>query len=206
MNSADLERAWRSPRNSADPAALARAGDRLFADLERRRRARRLFLALVLGALTLLSVRVALATFPRAGGPTIDPGRDWASLVFLALPWIGFIVLTRQMLRHERGHRQAEATIGDTVRGLLEENATARAGLRVTAGLLGATVLLLPVVVWRLRATGKAGDEILWPAFLGWPLLAGALLTALWWQDRHRLLPRRRHLEALRQELEERAD
>ena len=206
MNSADLERAWRSPRNSADPAALARAGDRLFADLERRRRARRLFLALVLGALTLLSVRVALATFPRAGGPTIDPGRDWASLVFLALPWIGFIVLTRQMLRHERGHRQAEATIGDTVRGLLDENATARAGLRVTAGLLGATVLLLPVVVWRLRATGKAGDEILWPAFLGWPLLAGALLTALWWQDRHRLLPRRRHLEALRQELEERAD
>lgn len=206
MNSADLERAWRSPRNSADPAALARAGDRLFADLERRRRARRLFLALVLGALTLLSVRIALATLPRAGGPTIDPGRDWASLVFLALPWIGFIVLTRQMLRHERGHRQAEATIGDTVRALLDENATARAGLRVTAGLLGATVLLLPVVVWRLRATGKAGDEILWPAFLGWPLLAGALLTALWWQDRHRLLPRRRHLEALRQELGERAD
>jgi len=151
-------------------------------------------------------VRVALATFPRAGGPTIDPGRDWASLVFLALPWIGFIVLTRQMLRHERGHRQAEATIGDTVRGLLEENATARAGLRVTAGLLGATVLLLPVVVWRLRATGKAGDEILWPALLGWPLLAGALLAALWWQVRHRLLPRRRHLEALRQELGERAD
>lgn len=206
MNSADLERAWRSPRNSADPAALARAGDRLFADLKKRRRARRLFLALVLGALTLLSVRVALATLPRAGGPTIDPGRDWASLVFLALPWIGFIVLTRQMLRHERGHRQAEATIGDTVRALLDENTTARAGLRVTAGLLGATVLLLPVVVWRLRATGKAGDEILWPAFLGWPLLAGALLAALWWQDRHRLLPRRRHLEALRQELGERAD
>jgi len=206
MNSADLERAWRSPRNSADPSALATARDRLFAGLEKRRRARRLFLALVLGALTLLSVRVALATLPRAGGPTIDPGRDWASLVFLALPWIGFIVLTRQMLRHERGHRQAEATIGDTVRALLDENTTARAGLRVTAGLLGATVLLLPLVVGQLRTTGKAGDEILWPAFLGWPLLAGALLTALWWQDRHRLLPRRRHLEALRQELGERAD
>lgn len=206
MNSADLERAWRSPRNSGDPSALATARDQLFAGLKKRRRARRLFLALVLGALTLLSVRVALATLPRAGGPTIDPGRDWASLVFLALPWIGFIVLTRQMLRHERGHRQTGETVGDTVRALLDENATARAGLRVTAGLLGATVLLLPVVVWRLRATGKAGDEILWPAFLGWPLLAGALLAALWWQDRHRLLPRRRHLEALRQELGERAD
>ena len=52
MNSADLERAWRSPRNSADPAALATARDQLFARLRKRRRARRLFLALVLGALT----------------------------------------------------------------------------------------------------------------------------------------------------------
>jgi hypothetical protein len=206
MNSADLERAWRSPRNSVDPAALATARDQLFAGLKKRHRARRLFLALVLGALTLLSVRVALATLPRGGGPAIDPGRDWASLVFLALPWIGFAVLTRQMRRHERGPRQAAETIGDTVRALLAENTTARAGLRVTAGLLGATVLLLPLVVGQLRATGKAGDEILWPAFLGWPLIAGAILAALWWQDRHRLLPRRRHLEALRQELEERAD
>ena len=172
MNSADLERAWRSPRNSADPAALAKAGDRLFADLERRRRARRLFLALVLGALTLLSVRVALATWPRGGASAIQPARDWAALLFLALPWTGFALLARQMRRHERLHRQAGATIRETVRAL-------------------------PVVVGQLRATGKAGDEILWPAFVGWPLLAGAILTALWWQDRHRLLPRRRHLEAL---------
>ena len=205
MNSADLERAWRSPRNSADPAALATARDQLFADLKKRRRARRLFLALVLGALTLLSVRVALATLPRAGGPTIAPERDWASLVFLALPWIGFIMLTRQMLRHERGHQRAGEAIGDTVRALLDENATARAGLRVTAGLHGVTLLLLPLVVAQLRATGKAGDEILWPAFLGWPLIASTILATLWWQDRHRLLPRRRQLEALQRELE-RAD
>ena len=205
MNSADLERAWRSPRNSANPAALATARDQLFAGLKKRRRARRLFLALVLGALTLFSVRVALATLPRAGGPPIAPGRDWASLVFLALPWIGFIMLTRQMLRHERGHQRAGEAIGDTVRALLDENATARAGLRVTAGLHGVTLLLLPLVVAQLRATGKAGDEILWPAFLGWPLIASTILATLWWQDRHRLLPRRRQLEALRRELE-RAD
>lgn len=201
MNSADLERAWRSPRNTAEPAALAAARDRLLADLKRRRRARRLFLALVLGALTLLTVRGALATWPRDGTAAINPGRDWASLLFLALPWAGFAVLMRQMLRDERRHRHAGDAIGDTVRALLDENATTRAGLRVTAGLLGATLLLLPLVVVRLRATGKAGDEILWPAFLGWPLIAGAILATLWWQDRYRLLPRRRQLEALRQEL-----
>jgi len=205
MNSADLECAWRSPRNSGDPKALAAAHDRLFADLHRRRRARRLCLALVLGALTLLSGRVVLAAWPRGGTSTIHPARDWASLLFLALPWTGFALLARQMRRHERGHQQPGETVGDTVRALLDENATARAGLRVTAGLLGATLLLLPFVVGQLRATGKAGDEILWPAFVGWPLLAGAILAALWWQDRYRLLPRRHQLEALRQELE-RAD
>lgn len=205
MNSADLERAWRSPRNFADPAALATARDQLFTDLERRRRARRLFLALVLGALTLLSGRVVFAAWPGEGAPVIDPARDWAALLFLALPWTGFAVLVRRMLRHERGHQRGGEAIGDTVRALLDENATARAGLRVTAGLHGLTLLMLPLVVAQLRATGKAGDEILWPAFLGWPLIAGTILAALWWQDRHRLLPRRRQLEALRRELE-RAD
>ena len=138
-----------------------------------------------------------------------DPN-EWTTLNFFSAFGLPVTVSSGTPAPEGSKYAHMETTgseaIGDTVRGLLEENATARAGLRVTAGLLGATVLLLPVVVWRLRATGKAGDEILWPAFLGWPLLAGALLAALWWQDRHRLLPRRRHLEALRQELEERAD
>jgi hypothetical protein len=196
MNSADFERAWRSPGNTAPPAVLAAAGERLFADLRRRQRARRLFLALVFGALLLLSARVALELWPRGGTPTIHPARDWASLLFLAVPWTGFALLARQMRRHERGPGQASEAIGDTVRGLLDENATAHAGL------LGATVLLLPLVVWQLRATGKAGDEILWPAFVGWPLVAGTLLAALWWQERFRLRPRRRQLEALLRDLE----
>jgi hypothetical protein len=93
-------------------------------------------LALVLGALTLLSGRVVLAAWPRGGTSTIHPARDWASLLFLALPWTGFALLARQMRRHERGHQQPGETVGDTVRALLDENATARAGLRVTAGLL----------------------------------------------------------------------
>jgi hypothetical protein len=202
MNSADFERAWRSPGNTATPAVLTAARDRLFADLRRRQRARRLFLALVFGALLLLSARVALELWPRGGTPTIHPARDWASLLFLAVPWTGFALLARQMRRHERGPGQASEAIGDTVRALLDENATARAGLRVTAGLLGVTLLLLPLVVWQLRATGKAGDEILWPAFVGWPLVAGTLLAALWWHERFRLRPRRRQLEALLRDLE----
>ena len=126
MNSADFERAWRSPGNTATPAVLTAARDRLFADLRRRQRARRLFLALVFGALLLLSARVALELWPRGGTPTIHPARDWASLLFLAVPWTGFALLARQMRRHERGPGQASEAIGDTVRGPASDSRTPR--------------------------------------------------------------------------------
>jgi peptidoglycan/LPS O-acetylase OafA/YrhL len=85
---------------------------------------------------------------------------------------------------------------------LLDEIAMARARLKVVASLHGATLVLLPLVVWQLRKTGKAGDEILWPAFVGWPLFAVGILVALWWYDRSRLRPRQRQLEALHREYE----
>lgn len=65
-----------------------------------------------------------------------------------------------------------------------------------------ATLMLLPLVVWQLRVTGKAGDEILWPALIGWPLVATVILSLLWWHDRSRLRPRHRQLKALWRECE----
>lgn len=105
-------------------------------------------------------------------------------------------------VRSERENPASVRSVGEAVRTLLDENTAARAGLKVVAGLIGATLVLLPLVVWRLRATGKAGDEILGPAFIGWPLVAGAILAALWWHDRSQLRPRQRRLEALGHEYE----
>lgn len=198
MNYDDLETAWRSPRNSPDTAALVAAQDRLFAELDRRRRATRLFLAIVLAALVFISARVVLALFPSAGeGAGMGFAGDWASLMFLAVPWLGFGLLARRMLRHEREHGRATPTVRDAVRALLDENAMARARLKVVAALHGAALVLLPLVVWQLRAAGKAGDEIVWPAFVGWPLVAGAILVGMLWHDRVKLRPRQRQLEDL---------
>jgi hypothetical protein len=202
MSYDELENAWRSPRNMPETGALTAARERLFADLARRRRGKRVFLAVVLGALTLITTRVAFAVWSRGGTPVMNAADDWAAWLFLAIPWAGFFLLLRRSVRPERVNPASVQSGGEAVRALLDENKAARAGLKVVAGLIGATLVLLPVVVWRLRATGKAGDEILGPAFVGWPLVAGAILAALWWHERSQLRPRRRQLEALGREYE----
>lgn len=159
-------------------------------------------LAVVLGTRTLISVRVVLSAWPEDGVSAMEFGRDWASLLFLALPWRGLGLLARRMVRHERAHPAAGKSIRETVHALLDEAAMARARLKVVAGLHAATLMLLPLVVWQLRVTGKAGDEILWPALIGWPLVAAVILSLLWWHDRSRLRPRHRQLKALWRECE----
>jgi hypothetical protein len=202
MNYDELETAWRSPRNTAEATTLAAAQARFVADLAQRRRGTRLFLALVFGALTLITVRVIVSAWPLGGSPTIELAHDGASLLFLAVPWVGFGVLIHRMRRHERVHPGLGRSVRQALSALLDEIAMARARLKVVASLHGATLVLLPLVVWQLRKTGKAGDEILWPAFVGWPLFAVGILVALWWYDRSRLRPRQRQLEALHREYE----
>lgn len=200
MSYDELEKAWRSPRNTIEVGILAAAQQGFLTDLARRRRGTRVFLTLTLGALTLLTARVAVSAWPQEGRPLIGLTRDWASLLFLTLPWLGVGLLFRRALRHERAHPAPGMSVRDALLALLDETAMARTRLKIVAGLHGATLALLPLVVWQLRATGKAGDEILWPAFVGWPLIAVAILAALWWYDRSQLQPRQRQLVALSRE------
>ena len=64
---------------------------------------------------------------------------------------------------------------------------------RLNAGML----LLMPLLVYQLRAAGKAGDEILVPAFVLLPVLLLGIFLAMRWHQRRVLLPRRREMEAL---------
>jgi hypothetical protein len=72
-----------------------------------------------------------------------------------------------------------------------------RSRVKSAAILHGVILVLLPLVVWQLRAVGKAGDEILLPAFVLWPLLAAGILFAMYWHYTRKLLPRKRELEGL---------
>jgi len=197
MNFADLEQTWRSPHNRPESAALNALKDAFLAEHDRRRTVHKRFLLIVGTVLTVMTLRVAAALlWPDAGRGVLDPAREWGALLFLLLPWAGVVILARQLSRHDRDHGAA-GTVADGIRALLAENQVSRRRVRVMTGLHLAALGLLPLVVWQLRAVGKAGDEILLPAFVGWPLIAAGILAGLWWHDRRKLAPRRRELEAL---------
>lgn len=196
MNFADLEKTWHSPFNRPDPAALELLKQSFLREHDRRRRAHRRFLCIVTGVLAVITLRglgVALWSHDRG---QIDFAREWGAVLFLLLPWVGVIAIARHLSRHDREHGAAR-TIADGLRALLAENRVSRLRLRVVAGLHLAALFMLPVVVHQLRAAGKAGDEILLPAFVLWPLIAAGILAALWRHDRRKLEPRRRELEEL---------
>lgn len=196
MNYAELEQAWRSPLNRLTPAEIAALHARLTGDLRRRRRGTALFLAVVIGGLTLITGRFAWWMIG-PGRAEFDPVREWGAVTFLCLPWLAAVGLAVAYWRHRSRHPDLSAPLAGIVRALLDENRVARSRCRAVAWLQGTALILLPVVVWQLRAAGKAGDEILVPAFVIWPLIAGGVLFGLRRHVRRTLEPRRLELEGL---------
>jgi hypothetical protein len=203
MNFADLEKTWRSPLNRPDPAALDLMKQSFLAEHDRRRLGHKRFLFFVVVALTFITLRFlnAASWLGGEGGTTVDLAREWGAVIFLLIPWAGVVMIARRLARHDREHGSA-GNIGESIRALVAENRVNRMRLRVAAALHLSALLILPVVVYQLRAVGKAGDEILVPAFVIWPLIAGAILLGLWWHDRRKLAPRQRELEALLKDYE----
>lgn len=198
MNFAEIEHVWRSPHNRPTPAQLDREKQQFVADLRRRHRGFAIFIAVVIGVLTLVSARlVAQVVWAAPGAERIEVFREWGALVMLVLPWGAALFFLREYRRHRRRHAECGQSICASVRALLDENRLNRARLKWVAVLHGAFLLVLPVIVYQLRAVGKAGDEILVPAFVVWPIIAGGILLGLRFHDRRTLLPRKRELETL---------
>ena len=83
------------------------------------------------------------------------------------------------------------------MRALLDENRLSRTRLKLIAALNGVMLLVMPFIVVQLRAAGKAGDEILMPAFVLFPALMVFVFVVLLLRYRRTLLPQKRELETL---------
>jgi hypothetical protein len=68
---------------------------------------------------------------------------------------------------------------------------------RLVGGLLVLSTLALAVVVHQLRAVGKAGDEILLPAFVIYPAYVVGVVVWTCVHFRRKVLPEKRRLEEL---------
>ncbi|MBN8249434.1 MAG: hypothetical protein J0L84_18565 [Verrucomicrobia bacterium] len=197
MNPEQIESLWRSPHNHPTPAELAGQRDRLIADLRRRRRTSQGLLWVTALPLLAFTARIALRSLSGDAPPPVDWNAEWAVIPFLALPWIGWFLLLRHHWNHLRRHPDYDRSIRAGLEASLDENRVERQRSLVICGLLAASVPLLLLVVQQLRAVHKAGDEILLPALVGWPLYVTAMIGWLVWGYCHRLLPRGRQLEHL---------
>ncbi len=198
MNFADIETMWHSPRNRPNPAELEKQKMQFVADLKRRRRGNVLFLALVFSAMALITGKLVLhVLWPEPGLDRVDLGREWAIVPFSFLPWIGWLFMVRLHWRHYVEHRHNDASIRASVAALLDENRAERTRYKFIAGLLVVSVLVLPVIVYQLMEVGKAGREVVIPAFVIYPAYVVGTLAWGWYHHQRKLLPRKSELEAL---------
>lgn len=199
MSFDDLNSLWQSPENQPSPSTVDSIRMKFIQTLRERRRRVALFLGFVVAGLLVPTLLLLFSLLrPASGvGKSIDIMREWGVLCLLALPWLGAGVFIRQFLRHRNTYRHPDHSIRDCLRALLDENRLARFRYLGAATLNGAMVLLMPVIVQQLRATGKAGDEIIVPAFVLLPSLLVILFVSLGIHYRRRLLPEKRSLETL---------
>jgi hypothetical protein len=198
MNFAEIENTWRSPHNRLNPAELEKNKMQLIAELRRRRRATIGLLGVTFLPLAFVTGRLVLHLLhAEAGRDPVDLATEWGVVPFFLLPWIGWLSMVALYRRHRARHLNYDQSIRASVQALLDENRTERTRCKVIGGLLIASVAALPIVIQQLRAVGKAGDEILVPAYVIYPGYVILMVGWTIWHYRRKLLPRERELEEL---------
>ena len=199
MNFDDIQKTWHSPQNRPSAAQLENEKMKFLTDLRRRHCGAVFFMLWILAVLTFLTGKVVFhLLWPDPSMDTIDFTREWSIVPLFALPWLCLFVFFRKYRRHRAQHANYERSISASVRALLDENRLARERQKWAALLSGTMLLLMPLIVYQLRAVGKAGDEILVPAFVILPAFMLCVFLGMIWHHRRTLLPRKRELEALR--------
>lgn len=200
MNFEEIEVVWRSPHNQPSPAEIEHLKMKLAAELTRRHRASLGLLGLTALPLVVITYKIVRHAFwPDPTHTPVDWEREWALLPFLILPWLGWFMMLRLYLGHQRRHTDYQGSIRAAIAASLDENRTERTRYRVVAGILFASIPLLGLIALQLRSVGKAGDEILLPALVIWPAYVALMVAWFGWYYFRRLLPRKRQLEELAQ-------
>lgn len=198
MNFAEIENMWRSPHNRPTPAQLEKQKMDLNNELNRRRRSTRGLLWLTAIPLIVITAKLVLhMLWPDPALDRFEVAREWLVIPFFLLPWAGWLLMWRLHRGHAVQHRDYARSIRAGVAALLDENRRERLRTGIVVALLLASVPLIGGVVWQLRAVGKAGDEILLPAFVVYPTYVLLMVGWMAHEFFKKIQPRGRELEAL---------
>ncbi len=204
MNFDDIQKTWQSPHNRPSAAQLEKDKMKFLTDLRRRNRSAVVFMWVIAAVLTFITGEVLFhLLWPDPSMDTIDLSREWSVVPLLALPWFCIAIFFRKYRRYRGRHPLSEGSISASLRALLDENRLARERHKWAAIAGGVMLVLMPLIVYQLRAAGKAGDEILVPAFVILPAIMLCVFLGAAWHQRRVLDPRKRELEALLQTYQE---
>jgi hypothetical protein len=192
MNPDDLDALWRSPHNHPAPSRLDDDQARFRATLRRRGRGFRVVLALAVGWLTVVTVRLVwVVLWPAPGRDPIDLTREWAVVLFLALPWAGAILLLHRDRQRRARHPAADRSIVDSLRALIDQSRAAAARVRTILWLHALGVPLLALGIRQLIHAGKARPHEVVSMigfFAGVVTLSVGCLAFEWWRQRREAL------------------
>lgn len=206
MNFAEIQKTWKAAGNRPTALEVEKLKMNLIAELKRRRRSSFMLLAITFIPLAFLTAKLgAHLMWPDPALDAVDLRREWGVLPFFALPWIGWAWLLRLHLGHRARHGAFDRSINASVRALLDESRTEIKRYKIVGALLAASVIVLPLIVYQLRSVGKAGDEILVPAFVIYPAYVVGMLIWFAVNYRRKLRPRRAELETLLRSYDETA-
>lgn len=190
----DLVPAWTSASNAPDPAQLDRYKASVVRRLEGDHRAFLWHMGMATGSTLFLAG--GFVQYLRSGG-AFDFGNEWASIVFLLLPFGIAVAFLRGFIRHRRRHPRYDLSIVAALRALLDENRLARLRLCVSMGVLTVAMALTPLMTHQLELVGKQRPHeaaSMLAVFAAAYVLAMAVMI---WKYRRRLLPENARLREL---------
>jgi hypothetical protein len=190
----DLAPAWNSASNAPDPAQLDRYKSGIVKRLDKDHRDFLWHVGMAAGLTLFLAG--GFIQYLRSGG-AFDFRNEWASLVFLLLPFGVAAFFLRGFIQHRRQHPRYDLSIVAALRAMIDENRLARLRLRVSMGVLTVAMALVPIVTHQLQLVGKQRPH---EAASMLAVFGAAYVVAMGWQIwkyRWKLLPENSRLREL---------
>ena len=190
----DLLPAWTSASNAPDPAQLDRYKASVVKRLNDDDRAFLWHVGMASGLTLFLAG--GFVQYLRSGG-AFDFRSEWASILFLLLPFGVAAVFLRGFIQHRRRHPRYDLSIVAALRALLDENRLARLRLRVSMGVLTVAMALTPLMTHQLQLVGKQRPHEAASMLAVFGVAYVLSMAVMLWKYRRQLLPENARLREL---------
>lgn len=152
MDFETLEKLWRSEANDRATVAETYVLETTMKTLKQRHGAFAMGMGLI--GLALL-VWTGAMIYAVVAGKIADLSNEWGAIAMLAVSWLAFLWAQARQRRHTQAFPDAQASMPDALKALIDENRTAQARTRMMGIAFVVFAVALAVSLAQLYAVGK---------------------------------------------------